>query len=472
MKSLPINKQSSRIWLALATIALFTLAAEPVLAQDAQYWDNQYGTGAQLLGGVVVGTPGDLSATFYNPGWIGMNTQPAILLTTKALEYYNLTIKNALGEGFDPSSSSVGTSPGFIAGRFSRKNPGDLTVAYSYIERTRFEFNASGIRVDDDSTPPPDGSFWFSGEAFDNNKTSESWVGATLSRQVSDHLSWGVTPYIAYRSQNRRFQAMGQALDANEQFYHAYRVDDFRFWHIRLLAKLGLALDYSPLTMGITLTTPSLGLFGDGSIYYNRSSSGFTNPEDGWTDPYLAVNHQEDLNPDYRSPLSLAVGASYRMRQTTIHFTAEYFASQAPISILPADPFTSQATGETLEFNTVYDMRAVLNFGFGAEHKFTDTFTLYGGFRSDYSFLNPDSATQLVMAEWDLWHVSVGAAFDFLDIEFTTGLDLSFGNGTTERIMNFNRDGDSDVIGDFGTSGVRYRKIKLILGFNLPFVVE
>ncbi|MFQ5582925.1 MAG: long-chain fatty acid transport protein, partial [Calditrichia bacterium] len=37
-------------------------------AQDANYWTNQYGARANLLGGAVVGSVVDLSGTFYNPG--------------------------------------------------------------------------------------------------------------------------------------------------------------------------------------------------------------------------------------------------------------------------------------------------------------------------------------------------------------------------------------------------------------------
>jgi hypothetical protein len=48
----------------------FLIAALPgaAAAQDAQYWTYQYGTRANLLGGAVVGSVVDVSATYYNPG--------------------------------------------------------------------------------------------------------------------------------------------------------------------------------------------------------------------------------------------------------------------------------------------------------------------------------------------------------------------------------------------------------------------
>ena len=43
----------------------------PRAAQDAQYWNIQYGPVGQLLGGQVVGSTRDLLATYYNPGGLG-----------------------------------------------------------------------------------------------------------------------------------------------------------------------------------------------------------------------------------------------------------------------------------------------------------------------------------------------------------------------------------------------------------------
>ncbi|HXS82521.1 MAG TPA: hypothetical protein VN896_07335, partial [Methylomirabilota bacterium] len=56
---------------ALAVVfasGLVGLCAVPAAAQDANYWSTAYGTRSQLLGGVVTGSPGDISSTFYNPG--------------------------------------------------------------------------------------------------------------------------------------------------------------------------------------------------------------------------------------------------------------------------------------------------------------------------------------------------------------------------------------------------------------------
>ena len=55
-------------------LVLSACTAVTVSAQDAQYWTNQYGTRADLLGGVVVGSIADLSSTFYTPGMLALTT--------------------------------------------------------------------------------------------------------------------------------------------------------------------------------------------------------------------------------------------------------------------------------------------------------------------------------------------------------------------------------------------------------------
>ena len=50
-------------------IIIFNLFIFP---QDAHYWNIQYGTSSTLLGGAVIGSVSDLSATYYNPGAVAL----------------------------------------------------------------------------------------------------------------------------------------------------------------------------------------------------------------------------------------------------------------------------------------------------------------------------------------------------------------------------------------------------------------
>jgi len=448
-----------------------SLIAMQAAAQDSHYWDNQYGTKGELLGGLVVGSPSDLSATFYNPGWIALHDDPSLLLTTMAAEAYSITLKNALGTGTDPSSSTIATSPGFLAGRFTTGMDDGWQWAYSYLQKVKFEFDATGIRVDESEAPPPQGNLWFSGEAFRKSKANEYWYGASFSRKLRPNLGFGVSPYVVQRSMAARTQASAQGLDANSNFGQAFSVDEYDFWHVRLLAKVGLALEKGNMSYGLTLTTPSLGLFGDGRVYTNTSVSGLDpDPDPGINDPYLSANLQEDLSATWKSPMSLAIGASWKRGSTGYHLTVEWFNSVKTRQAMEPNDYRSQSVPEELNsYNLSFGARSLINFGVAFDHSFNEKVALYGAFRSDFSSIPSEEADNLQISNWDLWHISSGASFTFLNIEFTAGLEYSFGSGDSDRFINFNLSDSGEVIGNFGTHEIIYRRLKALIGFNLPF---
>ena len=78
---------------------LLGLLAGTANAQDSHYWTTQYGTRGQLLGGAVVGSIGDLSSTFYNPGALALSKDPKLVLSTDAFEVQRIQFRGGVGEG-------------------------------------------------------------------------------------------------------------------------------------------------------------------------------------------------------------------------------------------------------------------------------------------------------------------------------------------------------------------------------------
>ena len=78
------------IFASIIVILTFFIDAK---AQDANYWTHQYGSRSTLLGGAVIGSVLDLSATYYNPGALSLIDEPDVLLAAKVFEYPNYTIK-------------------------------------------------------------------------------------------------------------------------------------------------------------------------------------------------------------------------------------------------------------------------------------------------------------------------------------------------------------------------------------------
>ena len=247
-------------------------------------------------------------------------------------------------------------------------------------------------------------------------------------------------------------------------------MDEYDFWHVRLLAKIGLAVDKGKLTYGFTVTTPGLGLFGSGKVLTSETYSGLDLDDDGTTDPaYLSSNYQEELPATWKSPLSIAGGLSLDGGATKFHLTVEWFDAVKVDQAMNPESYYSQSNPDELRtYNLAYGAKSLINYGLAVEHSFNPKFALYGAFRSDYSSIPSEDADNLQISNWDLWHTSGGASFTFLNMEFTAGLQYSFGAGTSERFINFNLDDSGQVIGKTSNFDVRYHRLKAIIGFNLP----
>ena len=118
------------------------LLATGAAAQDANYWNLQYGPVGQLLGGQVIGSSRGLNATYYNPGGLALEEDASFLLSTESFqaEYVSSTPTSPTVEAFDVSSLRVGTFPTLVAGGLPRSWLGQRTrLAWSFLTRQKLD---------------------------------------------------------------------------------------------------------------------------------------------------------------------------------------------------------------------------------------------------------------------------------------------------------------------------------------------
>src|SRR5262245_6540284 len=128
-----------RFVLAMIVVLLPTVG----FAQDTQYWNLQYGTRGELLGGVVVGSALDMSATFYNPAAIVFVEDPSFILTASVFGMQTIKLLDQ-----DPDEESVDTRtfgplPSMFAGVLPMKWFGGRT-AYYFLTRQELNFRLLG----------------------------------------------------------------------------------------------------------------------------------------------------------------------------------------------------------------------------------------------------------------------------------------------------------------------------------------
>jgi hypothetical protein len=219
-----------RPFLTLAGFVAFLALATSVSAQDAHYWDIQYGPVGQLLGGQVVGSSRDLSATYYNPGGLILGEDPDFLLSVNAFKRQNLTTKPVSGGPFlSVSDTEWGTFPGFFGAAFPESWLGDRTrVAFSLLTRQQ-----SIQRIDQRfvGNEPTTGAR-YGVETLYDQRMYETWGGLTFSRRLGESWGLGGTLYGVYRSQRTRSEQNLQLTGPTGNGLSALVVNDFDYDHL------------------------------------------------------------------------------------------------------------------------------------------------------------------------------------------------------------------------------------------------
>ena len=456
--------------LFVATIvATIVASAGPAHAQDAHYWTQRYGTTATLLGGTVVGSVRDLSATYYNPGGLALSAAPASILGAKAFQFNNIIVVNGAADGVDLSSPAFRPAPDLIAGMISGADSRHR-FAYSLLIRQRFDIQLQGRRIDTrDVISNALGVESFAGEILFAQDLTETWGGVTWSTTLGDHIGIGVTQYLAFRTQNSRFHTLAQALTTAQDVAVTISVDDYDFNHLRTLWKTGIAFDLGSLAAGVTITTPSIGLFGSGSATFTRTVAGQDRDGDGILDESFASNFQDGVAANFGSPLSVAFGTAYRVGATTGHFSAEWFDNVSRHQVLATEPFVAQSSGELVSNPLIHELSSVFNYGFGLTHEVSEKFSAFGSVVSDYSGRMIESDANLAISSWDIYHLTGGAAFTVGGTELTVGLGYSFGSAPVQQPIDFTGASEANQLRGVTNpdSRVKFRGFRFIFGFSV-----
>lgn len=437
-------------------LAAVLLSPTLAVAQDANYWTVQYGPVAQLLGGQVVGSTRDLSATYYNPGGLALSTNPAFLLSVQAVLLQGVSVDTSTAGSLTPASSwTLGVAPSLIAGTFPKGWFGENTrLAWSYLTRQQFDVVLDTGTV---GTLPTSGAR-YGVESLFTQSMAEGWGGITLSHRLGDSWGLGITAYGAYRGQQTRREENAQVGRPGAGLA-ALGIEDFSYYHWRTLAKVGVAWDSTrSLKLGLTVTTPSLGLFGGGKAGFTQSVNG----TDGNGNPVNVLNNglDEDAQVQYRSGAAVAGGAAWRMGETTtLHFSGEWYA---PVSSYPV--LTAGGSEGAPSYALSQELESVFNVGAGFEHRFSSRTVAYAAVATDFNAAGGASRLGINASDWNLLHLTAGTAFDVMGSHLTLGASYAFGSST--RQLGFEGlPPETPILGARPTVGVHYNRLTVVLGF-------
>jgi len=420
-------------------------------AQDSQYWSKQYGTYGTLLGGAVIGAVSDLSATFYNPGAMAFSKDSTLILTTNSFQFIYINFNSAASTNLILDSWYTNASKGIFAIRLPFKWLEDDQLVVSYLAKQDFMFYST-----DYSITPYYSKDYSSKFLLLDLSLFESWYGITWSKPFSKNIGFGVTMYVPYISQRVLKQSIIQKYNEIDKTMDVIAATDIDYFNLRLLWKAGISVDLGKWMIGLSLTTPSINLFGSGksSIILSKAKIDTLS-----TIPDLANNYQNELSTKYKSPLSVGFGTAYYWENTVLYFSAEWFNKVSNYFIMEPEPFISQSTGEEIQYNINYSLRSIFNFSFGVKQTLSKNFIYYGSISTDKTTYDLNNPNLLTLSTWDIIHIGSGAQFNYHKLSITLGLSYGY-SGNLFRNFNF--------FGVFKNSetDIKYHQLDFIFGFT------
>jgi hypothetical protein len=450
----------------LAVLALLTVA--PARAQDSQYWDIQYGPVAQLLGGLVVGSSRDLSATYYNPGGLALGTDSDFLLSAQAFKAELVTINPVVaGQDLKKSQSQFDAFPQFFAFSLPKSWHGDNTrLAFSLLTRQQFNIHIDQRLAGDTSASP--GRYGL--ETLFDQRMSEIWGGLTLSQHLTKRLGLGATFYGIYRNQRTRREQSIQATYEDGRGVSALGVTDFKYSHWSMLGKIGLAWEGDSFRLGGAITTPRLGVAGSGNAGFTRAVTGADLDGDGKVDSLLLNGFNDGLDSEYASPWAFSGGASWRRGSLQFHASAEYFARLPDSTVLPS--LSQDSAGNRVAL--IEQHAGVFNAGAGAEYWLGGVTSdkgaasggtvIYAAFATDFTSSPDILRNEAASSNMDLFHISGGAAFSLGSSRFSVGASWAFG----KKMREFDFSGlppGVPIIGEGYSMQTKYSRVVFVLGY-------
>jgi len=395
-------------------------------AQDTQYWTQTYGTTSTLLGGIVIGSVSDLGATYYNPGNLSLTDDPNFLFTARVFEFSSLQVDPDNSNISDFGTTTFKPSPSFVVGNLTADWLGKNRIAFSFLTRQTIDLR---LKTRFDGT---DDENSLSNEFTMEEQLNDIWAGITWSYPFEEKLGIGITQYIGTRYYTNRNEINLKTSDSLGRVSAVSAITDYEYLNFRILWKFGIGFTLEHIKFGLTITSPSINLFGSGSTDINLSGAGLEYDSGSDNNDFLISNYQTDLSSTYNSPLSFGLGAGYKFGNFKIHIATEYYSKVVKYSILSPETFLSQTGDLTVSNDLTAASDAVLNYGFGLEMYINPKFTLYGAFSTDFSAYAKEEETNSSISRWNLYHVTAGAAFSIEKIEITSGIATSFANDDIE----------------------------------------
>ena len=427
-------------------------------AQIFNHWSHNFSEESSLAAGAVVGGGAGTSAIFYNPASISEINESKLSVNMNLYTYDYLKYKNALGDGNDMYSSRLYMIPRSVSFmmKFPRHPEWNIEIAYLNVANFYAE-SMSNTDVNIDILTHLPGLERYTTYSYLRTEFRNDFLGFGGSRKINDHFYFGTSLFISFKSLYSAYVANLNAYPVDPVIINGNQIPFFtatykenelvKFNDYRVLMKFGLLYKKSGFSVGINVTTPSVGgIYSDGKrLRRERSQSNITNPATGLPlEDYILTDYAEtkEVKVNSKTPLSIAAGCTLYNADKKRHLftTIEYFAPVEPYRMVQATENPDLAGGSATEnvdgdewLNFVDGAKPVLNVALGIRGYIKENLMFMGGFKTNFSYKNhldiyPFQQDKMVKSvDLDYYHLSGGLTLRIFGQDLTAGLQYKLG---------------------------------------------
>jgi len=470
-----IQPMQMKTYISIISYFYFLLLTFISNGQDAHYWTEQYGNKSMLLSGTVNASVQDLGLVFYNPGRLAQIENPAFVISAKVYELNKIRLKDGVDKGKDLKKSTFGGAPNLVAGTFKVPFLKNHHFAYSFLTRYRYNSDLSTKASLDENDEKDSPYSNITAKANSKNEINEEWYGLTWSYNLSNVLSVGISTFASQANYTKSVELQLHGLRKDSLVSMVTLNRKMSYERYGLLWKAGLAAQFEKINLGLTVTTPTINVYNNGSTTYENYISRVDSLDgDPITDVYMESD-QNNLHAKPKSPWAIGLGISFKSSKTTIHLSSEWFSGIGKYITMESKPEIGQYPKDTMQLRLIDDLKSVFNIGIGLEHRFNEKVEIFLSGSTDFAAVGNDlkyiyefreSELSRSTFDGDIYLLGGGLALNMKWAELTLGATYA----TSQRTVPIPLDiSGNDIINPEENTDLLYRRWRFIVGFSFPF---
>ena len=451
-------KITIKIFILFLAISAFT-NSEKAYGQINNYWSMGSNTSASLLGGAVIGGGAGDIAIFYNPAAIRIEDQKQIAFNASLLNFDLHNYKNALGYDRNLEYLEWGVKPRFLSYKFRIKDKEKWNYQIAMFSREDQLIELWDYETVKVNSQVGNHEMDYTASYDLNRRYKDYWFGLGGSYIFSPNFSVGLTLFGSAKSLRYSQSSiidLDPLLPSISDNSSWSSIEKQSLYTISLIPKLGLLYHKGQFGIGLSITLPSIRLWGDGN---NKRIIRYSNVyvQGQKQDDFLKSDYNNYMVATIKEPLAVSLGLTYKSKnkRSEYYFTAEYFAPIKTYRMLDNTKISGWGQEENSPgsdfLSMKYGAKQITNIAVGYRHKINDNFFILGGMKTNFSAYDPSSddewkdMNKYIIAIPSLYHISSGVQFKYKANTVIIGAEFTFGEEkNAKQLSNYGYPGIFD----------------------------